>query len=94
MVNFQTVPYDASLVAMLDILALLNKLNHKVDGLKVPYDTFHMNDLGEVLDVRIDYIQWLTDESVRDIKQKKIVISISIRRICSNDIFISVDLIE
>ncbi|KAI4456139.1 ubiquitin-protein ligase e3a-related [Holotrichia oblita] len=64
----KTVTPDGSLIAMLDILALLNRLNHKIDGLKVAYDTFHINDLGEVLDVRIDYIQWLTDDTVRDIE--------------------------
>ncbi|KAK9670873.1 hypothetical protein QE152_g41152, partial [Popillia japonica] len=58
-----TVSPDSSLIAMLDILALLNRLNHKIDGLKVAYDTFHINDLGEVLDVRIDYVQWLTDDT-------------------------------
>ncbi|KAK9685781.1 HECT-domain (ubiquitin-transferase) [Popillia japonica] len=59
----KTVSPDSSLIAMLDILALLNRLNHKIDGLKVAYDTFHINDLGEVLDVRIDYVQWLTDDT-------------------------------
>ncbi|XP_022919461.1 probable E3 ubiquitin-protein ligase HERC4 isoform X2 [Onthophagus taurus] len=55
--------YDLSLVIMLNMLQLLNKLNHSIDGLKVPYETFHMSDLIEILDVRIDYISWLTDES-------------------------------
>ncbi|CAG9857321.1 unnamed protein product [Phyllotreta striolata] len=53
--------YDASLVAMLDLLAFLNKINHSVEGLKVPYDTFHMNDLSDYLDVRLDYVYWLSD---------------------------------
>lgn len=61
---FQTVRYDASLVAMLDLLKNLNKLNHSVEGLKVPYDTFHLTDLGEYVDVRMDYVIWLTDTSV------------------------------
>lgn len=49
---------------MLDILAFLNKLNHTADGLKVPYDIFHLNDLSEMLDIRIDYVLWLTDQNV------------------------------
>lgn len=50
---------------MLDILSFLNKLNHNIEGLKVPYDTFHINELGDYLDVRADYISWLVDSGVR-----------------------------
>ncbi|XP_018560806.1 probable E3 ubiquitin-protein ligase HERC4 isoform X2 [Anoplophora glabripennis] len=57
----QTAFYDPSLVAMLDILAYLNKLNHSVDGLRVPYDTFHIIELSEFMDVRVDYVYWLSD---------------------------------
>ncbi|RZC35721.1 E3 ubiquitin-protein ligase HERC4, partial [Asbolus verrucosus] len=59
----KTVFYDSSLVAMLDTLTYLNKLNHNIEGLKVPYDTFHISDLGEYLDVRVDYVMWLTDQN-------------------------------
>lgn len=61
---FQTVSYDSSLVDTLDTLAYLNKINQSVDGLKVPYDTFHISDLHDYLDVRIDYVLWLTDKNV------------------------------
>lgn len=57
--------YDASLVTMLDILTFMNKLNHSIEGLKVPYDTFHLNELGDYLDVRADYISWLMDTNVK-----------------------------
>ncbi|KAL3278333.1 hypothetical protein HHI36_013664 [Cryptolaemus montrouzieri] len=57
----KTVFYDASLVSMLDILSFLNKLNHFIEGFKVPYDTFHLSDLGDYLDVRVDYVLWLSD---------------------------------
>ncbi|XP_015840693.1 probable E3 ubiquitin-protein ligase HERC4 isoform X2 [Tribolium castaneum] len=57
----KTVFYDPSLVAMLDTLTYLNKLNHSVEGLKVPYDTFYISDLCDYLDVRVDYVMWLTD---------------------------------
>lgn len=50
---------------MLDMLAFLNKLNHNVDGLKVCYDIFHLNDLSEMLDIRIDYVLWLSEQKVR-----------------------------
>lgn len=56
--------YDSALVAMLDIMAFLNKLNHNIDGLKVPYDIFHMNELHDYLDIRVDYILWLSDNDV------------------------------
>lgn len=56
--------YDPSLVAMLDTLAFLNKLNHKVEGLKVSCEVFHLNELGELLDIRVDYVLWLTDSNV------------------------------
>lgn len=49
---------------MLDMMAFLNKLNHNADGLKVSYDIFHLNDLSEMLDIRIDYVYWLTDQNV------------------------------
>lgn len=51
---------------MLDIMAFLNKLNHNADGLKVSYDIFHLNDLSEMLDIRIDYVLWLTDQNVSE----------------------------
>lgn len=49
---------------MLDVLAYLNKLNHSVDGLRVPYDTFHITELSEFMDVRVDYVYWLSDAGV------------------------------
>ncbi|KAJ8938616.1 hypothetical protein NQ314_011425 [Rhamnusium bicolor] len=57
----KTAFYDPSLVAMLDLLTFLNKLNHNVDGLKVPYDTFHIVELSDFMDVRVDYVLWLSD---------------------------------
>jgi E3 ubiquitin-protein ligase HERC4 len=55
--------YDLSLVAMLDTLTYLNKLNHNVEGLKVSYDTFHISELEDYLDIRVDYFMWLTDSN-------------------------------
>lgn len=61
----QTVFYDASLYAMLEILMFLHKLNRKVEaGLKVSYDTFYLPELSECMDVRVDYLLWLTDSGV------------------------------
>lgn len=49
------------MVVALEILSILNKLNHSVEDLKVPYDTFYLPELTEVIDVRIDYVKWLAD---------------------------------
>jgi len=54
---------------MLDLMAYLNKLNHNEDGLKVPYDIFHINELHDYLDVRVDYVMWLSDNDVSDRSQ-------------------------
>ncbi|XP_044756595.1 probable E3 ubiquitin-protein ligase HERC4 isoform X2 [Coccinella septempunctata] len=59
----KTVFYDPSLVAMLDILSFLNKLNHLGDGFIVPYNTFHLSDLSDYVDIRVDYLLWLTDST-------------------------------
>ncbi|KAL0272513.1 UNVERIFIED_CONTAM: hypothetical protein PYX00_005450 [Menopon gallinae] len=52
-----------SMVIALDSLALLNKLNHSVENLKVPYDTFYLPELTDVVDVRTDYMEWAADDS-------------------------------
>ena len=49
------------MVFALDFLAILNKLNHSVEDLKVPYDTFYLPELTEAIDVRVDYVKWLSD---------------------------------
>lgn len=56
---------DDSLIATLNLLDFLSKMNEQEGGLKVPYDTFHINDLSEYLDIRLDYVAWLTDSSNR-----------------------------
>ncbi|XP_060525182.1 probable E3 ubiquitin-protein ligase HERC4 isoform X2 [Cylas formicarius] len=57
----RTVFYDAALVAALDVMAFLNKINYGGDGYKVCHDVFHINDLQDYLDVRVDYVMWLSD---------------------------------
>lgn len=47
------------MVIPLEVLGELNKLNNDVDGLKVPYDSFYLTDLTEMVDVRLDYLKWL-----------------------------------
>lgn len=52
---------------MLNTLAFLNKLNHNVEGMKVSYDIFHLTELGDLLDIRVDYVLWLSDPNVSNI---------------------------
>lgn len=52
-----------SLCKMLDTLQKLNKLNHSGEGLKIPYDTFHIPDLHEYQDIMLDYINWLRNDN-------------------------------
>ncbi|XP_046611167.1 probable E3 ubiquitin-protein ligase HERC4 isoform X2 [Neodiprion virginianus] len=59
----KTVVWDATLQLALDFLRLLNKLNHTTaDGLRVPYTSFHLPELSECIDVRTDYVKWLTEK--------------------------------
>ncbi|XP_044727132.1 probable E3 ubiquitin-protein ligase HERC4 isoform X2 [Chrysoperla carnea] len=57
----RTINYDTSLQAVLNVLACLNKLNHSLDGLKVPYTIFHLPEIADFVDVRVDYLNWLAD---------------------------------
>lgn len=44
------------------MLGYLNKLN--VESLKVTYDTFHLPELRDMVDVRADFLLWLQDPGV------------------------------
>jgi hypothetical protein len=56
----QNANWDHDMEIPLEVLGKLNKLNNNVDGLKVPYDSFYLTELTEKVDVRQDYIRWLT----------------------------------
>lgn len=52
-----------TLQVILDSLHLLNKLNNEGDeGNKVPYSTFHLPELIELIDIRTDYIKWISEK--------------------------------
>ncbi|KAJ1524442.1 hypothetical protein ONE63_010939 [Megalurothrips usitatus] len=53
-----TLPVNQVIMRALDMLAYLNRLN-KDTGHKVPYDTFYLHDLQEVVDIQVDYVRWL-----------------------------------
>ncbi|XP_012252634.2 probable E3 ubiquitin-protein ligase HERC4 isoform X1 [Athalia rosae] len=55
--------HSTSLQLALDMLRFLNKLNHSTaDGLRVPYDCFHLPDLPDCVDIRADYVKWFTEK--------------------------------
>ncbi|XP_076666112.1 HECT and RLD domain containing E3 ubiquitin ligase 4 isoform X2 [Andrena cerasifolii] len=57
------VVWDSVLQAVLDLLRLLNKLNNEGDeGNIVPYATFHLPELVELIDIRTDYIKWISEK--------------------------------
>lgn len=59
----QIVLWDETLQVILDFLHLLNKLNNEDDeGNKVPYSTFHLPELVELIDIRNDYIKWISEK--------------------------------
>lgn len=54
--------WDVTLQVALDSLHLLNKLNNEGDeGHKVPYSTFHLPELIELIDIRADYVKWISE---------------------------------
>ncbi|XP_066590462.1 probable E3 ubiquitin-protein ligase HERC4 [Prorops nasuta] len=55
--------WDSTLQIILDMLRLLNKLNHTINGnIKVPYETFHITELMDCVDIKADYFKWLTEK--------------------------------
>jgi hypothetical protein len=54
----QIVNWDHDMVVPLEVLGKLNKLNNKVDGLKVPYDSFYLTELTEEVNIFQDYLMW------------------------------------
>ncbi|XP_055608814.1 probable E3 ubiquitin-protein ligase HERC4 isoform X2 [Uranotaenia lowii] len=57
----QEIRYEANLVAMLNIMAILYKINHSQRTHKLPYEQFHINDIDDLIDIRLDYVRWVTD---------------------------------
>ena len=59
-----TFRYDANVESILSFLLMLYRINHNHRMEKVPYECFHMPELCEIYDMRVDYVRWLTDKSV------------------------------
>lgn len=53
--------WNENLKALLELLRLLYKLNI-VAGIRVPYETFHLPELSEHIDINRDYLTWMSEE--------------------------------
>ncbi|XP_008552683.1 probable E3 ubiquitin-protein ligase HERC4 isoform X2 [Microplitis demolitor] len=53
---------DSTLKLSLELLKFINKLNQtENEGLRVPYDVFHLPELTEMIDIKSDYFKWLSN---------------------------------
>lgn len=57
----QIVLWNESLLSALNLLRLLYKLNVSA-GMRLPYETFHLAELSQHIDVNRDYLKWMSDE--------------------------------
>jgi len=53
--------WTESLQCALQLLGLLYKINFTA-GIRVPYETFHLPELSEYVDIAREYFKWLTEE--------------------------------
>uniref|UniRef100_A0A336LYC2 CSON004352 protein n=1 Tax=Culicoides sonorensis TaxID=179676 RepID=A0A336LYC2_CULSO len=62
------VQYESELKIALDFLALLYMINHKSYNRMehVPYETFHLQDLSENVDIKHEYVNWIMDSTVHN----------------------------
>lgn len=58
------IAYDSCLESSLNVMKLLFSANHHSTN-KVPSDVFTIPELIENVDLRVDYVNWLSDKSVR-----------------------------
>lgn len=53
---------EKTVIDSLEVLSRLNKLNRmKTYSPKVGYDTFHMTELCDTVDIRVDYVRWASE---------------------------------
>ncbi|XP_014250141.1 probable E3 ubiquitin-protein ligase HERC4 isoform X2 [Cimex lectularius] len=62
--NFDLLQYDPAMVQSLDILDRLSRVNEKTNGgPKVNYQAFHLSELTDSVDIRVDYLMWAMEKS-------------------------------
>ncbi|XP_021697448.1 probable E3 ubiquitin-protein ligase HERC4 isoform X1 [Aedes aegypti] len=59
----QEIRYEPNLAAMLDIVGILYKINHLERKQKLPYEQFHIHEIDDLIDIRLDYVRWVTDNN-------------------------------
>ncbi|XP_012221196.1 probable E3 ubiquitin-protein ligase HERC4 isoform X2 [Linepithema humile] len=57
----KVVTWNESLQSALNLLRLLYKLNVSA-GMRLPYETFHLSELSQYIDVNRDYLKWMSDD--------------------------------
>uniref|UniRef100_A0A8D8BGJ0 HECT-type E3 ubiquitin transferase n=1 Tax=Culex pipiens TaxID=7175 RepID=A0A8D8BGJ0_CULPI len=57
----QEIRYEPNLAAMLNLMAMLYKINHTLRTEKLPYEQFHINEIDDMFDIRLDYVRWVSD---------------------------------
>ncbi|XP_078046235.1 HECT and RLD domain containing E3 ubiquitin ligase 4 isoform X1 [Augochlora pura] len=55
--------WDLTFQLVLDLLSLLNTINNQgEEGNIVPYSTFHLPELVDFIDIKSDYVKWISEE--------------------------------
>uniref|UniRef100_A0A1Q3F9S7 Putative hect e3 ubiquitin ligase n=1 Tax=Culex tarsalis TaxID=7177 RepID=A0A1Q3F9S7_CULTA len=57
----QEIRYEPNLASMLNLMAILYKINHTQRTEKLPYEQFHISEIDDMFDIRLDYVRWMTD---------------------------------
>ncbi|XP_032669055.1 probable E3 ubiquitin-protein ligase HERC4 isoform X2 [Odontomachus brunneus] len=59
----KSVEWNTAIESALNLLKFLYKENVTKEGMRVPYETFHLPDLMHFIDIRADYLKWLMEDS-------------------------------
>ncbi|XP_034946431.1 probable E3 ubiquitin-protein ligase HERC4 isoform X2 [Chelonus insularis] len=58
---------NSNLEQSLELLKYINKLNQTDDGLRVPYEIFHLSELTSIINIRGDYVKWLRNSDASSV---------------------------
>lgn len=76
----QIIMWTESLQCALQLLGQLYKLNITA-GIRVPYETFHLPELSEYIDINHDYLKWLSEDdrsSVSELRFSVVLIAVHV----------------
>ncbi|XP_033210790.1 probable E3 ubiquitin-protein ligase HERC4 isoform X2 [Belonocnema kinseyi] len=57
----KVIPSDSRLRLILNLLKFLDELNYSPEGQRVHYSVFHLPELIDIVDIKVDYFRWLTE---------------------------------